>query len=375
MTLREPALTAEETPAIRRELVAYHRSAHATEMATMIVLAGRQSIRPPGPPQHVGRSIVTTEADRLERADLWHVDADLADLIDAAYPTLPPFAPRAFDLPSRHGFVTFARPLTSMIREPLVADHRLITAMADEDQRAGLPPARVEALRTSLTQIATRDVAIVAASWGPVAESAMRHVAPRMAGGGVWFSFYSMPASIQDPQILERLRANTDPPPRDMRPTLTIDNELLLGWCPDDGDPDRYLIDPATSDGTLPWGVAVLAAFLLGRQPNLAEQEDQPVPRPERRRHVKAGLREPATVRILRLRRQVRDRSPAAEGGSGREYRHRWTVRGHWRNQWYPSIKTHRPKWIAPYIAGPDDMPLIGGDKVTRVSAPEGTTS
>ena len=44
--------------------------------------------------------------------------------------------------------------------------------------------------------------------------------------------------------------------------------------------------------------------------------------------------------------------------GSGREYRHRWLVSGHFRNQWYRSEQTHKVIWIAPYVKGPDDAPL-----------------
>ncbi|NUR32307.1 MAG: hypothetical protein HOV83_41755 [Catenulispora sp.] len=51
-------------------------------------------------------------------------------------------------------------------------------------------------------------------------------------------------------------------------------------------------------------------------------------------------------------------------GGSGRTYRHSWYVRGHWRKQWYPSRGEHRPIWIDLHRAGPEDAPLIGGDRV-----------
>jgi hypothetical protein len=32
-----------------------------------------------------------------------------------------------------------------------------------------------------------------------------------------------------------------------------------------------------------------------------------------------------------------------SEQSDGRAYRVRWAVRGHWRNQWYPSRPEHRP--------------------------------
>jgi hypothetical protein len=112
----------------------------------------------------------------------------------------------------------------------------------------------------------------------------------------------------------------------------------------------------------------VFTTFLLARQGNVAEQVEEAVPRPERRRHTRAGLAEPGPVRVLRLRRAVRDRTPqAAADGPGRVYKHQWVVRGYWRNTWYPSIQAHRPQWIAPYLAGPAGAPLLGGEKVTRL--------
>jgi hypothetical protein len=93
------------------------------------------------------------------------------------------------------------------------------------------------------------------------------------------------------------------------------------------------------------------------------------------------------TTRIVRppratLRRMTRDndtsdpevrvvtlRAPDSQSGSGvsdREFHHRWIVRGHWRQQWYPSIQDHRPVWITPHLKGPEDAPLLGGEKVYR---------
>jgi hypothetical protein len=37
----------------------------------------------------------------------------------------------------------------------------------------------------------------------------------------------------------------------------------------------------------------------------------------------------------------------------------RWVVSGHWRRQWYATLQTHRLIWIAPFVKGPDDKPLV----------------
>jgi hypothetical protein len=67
---------------------------------------------------------------------------------------------------------------------------------------------------------------------------------------------------------------------------------------------------------------------------------------------------------IVRLRREEKERRDEAlpDGRPLREYSHRWMVQGHWRNQWYPSMQDHRPKYIPPHIKGPKDKPLVVHD-------------
>lgn len=86
--------------------------------------------------------------------------------------------------------------------------------------------------------------------------------------------------------------------------------------------------------------------------------------RPDRasaRRIAKTKYVPDQEVRIISLRTPTGDFEVNAEG---HEYHHQWIVRGHWRQQWYPSINDHRPVWIAPHIKGPDGAPLLGGEKV-----------
>ena len=41
-----------------------------------------------------------------------------------------------------------------------------------------------------------------------------------------------------------------------------------------------------------------------------------------------------------------------------REWNWQWTVRGHWRNQWFPTEKVHKQVFIESYIKGPEDKPM-----------------
>lgn len=66
---------------------------------------------------------------------------------------------------------------------------------------------------------------------------------------------------------------------------------------------------------------------------------------------------DPASLNVVTLRSEVRE-AVQAERGEGPMWKQRWLVRGHLRAQWYPSLKSHKIIWIAPYLKGPDDAPL-----------------
>jgi hypothetical protein len=60
-------------------------------------------------------------------------------------------------------------------------------------------------------------------------------------------------------------------------------------------------------------------------------------------------------VTVIRLRRPKSKPHGESEPIA---HDHRWLVRGHWRNQWFPSLKAHRQIYIHDYIKGPEDKPL-----------------
>lgn len=74
------------------------------------------------------------------------------------------------------------------------------------------------------------------------------------------------------------------------------------------------------------------------------------------RRRVAPSRSAEADINIVKLRSVVRHDHKGEELPV--EWSCRWLVRGHWRDQWFPSIKKNRPIWIRPYIKGPEDKPL-----------------
>ncbi|MDP9818352.1 hypothetical protein [Spirilliplanes yamanashiensis] len=342
---------AADVPVLRRELADWYGGPQGVMYYRNAIELGRQEVRPPGPPDKVAALLAGAEATRLREGDLWYVDEDLCALLNAAHASMPVFAPRPSDLPSKTGFAVFAEPIFMYPGEE-AHDDELADRLA--------PRQRSAEYDRMLAKLRAEQEAIVAVSWGPVTN-------PHWTAGGLWMSFYAASAvhfadMFDDPAAARRARG--------LLPRLIVDNEATMAWRPDGTDPQPYQL-PALADsrGTLSWARLVFAAFQLAAQVNLAEREELPTPRPERRRAQRAGLPE-RDVRIVRLRRSLtaaRDAEHDAAGG--REWRHRWVVRGHWRNHWYPSLNDHRPLWIAPYLKGPADAPLLGGEKVTVVTA------
>jgi hypothetical protein len=311
----------------------------------MMIRAGRQRLRPPGPAAAVGPWLADAEAARLRHADLWYLGEDLCELALAATPTMPRWAPVPQDLPSETGFAVFATPISTWTPEG--------------------PPDNLDQYvdGEELARIAALPVEIRAVTWGPVDPN------PDQApAGACWMSFWSpgrISQVISDAETLRRVRA--------LLPSMTVDNEAIIPWCPECADPQRWLLPERDAGGTTwGWASAVLAAFRLAAQSNLAEAATERTARPERRRTQRAGLPE-RDVRVVRLRRgESGDR--VAAGESGREYHHRWVVRGHWRQQpWGLRGSLRRPVWILPHVRGPEGAPLLGGERVTVVGAPPTT--
>lgn len=110
-------------------------------------------------------------------------------------------------------------------------------------------------------------------------------------------------------------------------------------------------------------GKSLMAAELVYRalafiaSPYL-DKEQHRMARPARRRFERIIGTEPEPVYVVTLRRPIPEADRFGTGGQ-REWYHRWLVRGHYRNQWYPSLRDHKLIWVPPYMKGPQDKPLL----------------
>jgi hypothetical protein len=102
-------------------------------------------------------------------------------------------------------------------------------------------------------------------------------------------------------------------------------------------------------------------AFFLLCQQRIGMPEPMQATRGVRKRAQKALPDRPIPdVRVVTLRRYRDDDDHEVDPEMrGREYSHRFIVNAFWRRQWYPSEQRHKPKWIAPYVKGPKNKPLV----------------
>lgn len=99
--------------------------------------------------------------------------------------------------------------------------------------------------------------------------------------------------------------------------------------------------------------LGLFGAMMLFLEQEILVRERVQASRGARRR---AALSEERMINTILLRRVHREGQAVA--GREVDWSCRWIVRGHWRNQWYPSLGSHQPVWIAPHVKGPEDRGL-----------------
>lgn len=117
------------------------------------------------------------------------------------------------------------------------------------------------------------------------------------------------------------------------------------------------VLESRESDRTSIAAVLLTAAGLTFLDQRILVAPQQQVERHARRRLERAGFQHEPLVRVVELRRK-QARSEHHGNSEPVEWSHQWIVSGHWRQQWYPSLNANQPRWIMPYIKGPESKPL-----------------
>lgn len=306
-------------PLLRDEAVEVARR-HSSIYFEKRIQVGQQASRPYGALRVAADRLATDEAERLNSAHLFFVSEEMMDLAVAASESLPDFTLSPEDLPTGWGLVYFA--------SPIARPERL-------EVRGGI------------------QTPIVAAAWGPFPAWSPSE------SGGVWVTWYSDRDAVLA-QLEDRVRGSAMEYLRQSTARIQTDDDFQMPFSAEsvpitkDGEP----IALSEATGKAKWFAVLKTIWLLMGQ-TIATVENAKFDRAARRRIERQG-KEPPSVRVITLRRPA----SSGSGESDREYHHQWIVRGHWRQQWYPTRQVHRPVWIAPHIKGPEGAPLLGGEKV-----------
>jgi len=77
-----------------------------------------------------------------------------------------------------------------------------------------------------------------------------------------------------------------------------------------------------------------------------------------RKRLERQGFPHEPLIHVIELRRREPLKHEVLNGGEEIAWSCQWIVRGHWRQQFYPSKQETQPIWITPYVKGPEGKPL-----------------
>lgn len=105
------------------------------------------------------------------------------------------------------------------------------------------------------------------------------------------------------------------------------------------------------------YGLRLFAASMAFLQQPFLSSAARLAARPTRRRLARERWPHEPLVRVVELRRRAQPfRSP--DTAEPVDWSCQWVVRGHWRQQWCPKAQAHQPRWILPYVKGPESKPL-----------------
>lgn len=337
------------------DLIHWHESPRANDYyGHMIDMQREQSIEMGKGPdggylddvtnRHLGERMCNVLGGTLKYAETIAVTDEMCELLEAAAETIPPYELQLTDLPCPRGFAYFN------------------SGIVVNDRRG-------------------RHVVIRAITWQPL------HVDP---GGDETKAVIATP-DVDQPHILNSPACGTsvtlwtDPhDPRDHMfedvpkedrhylPVLMYLNHFLWHFDRTHVDlidttlDEERGVEAGVIESWLHLSGCVAAFFRIVLEPFIDTSMRVPG-RGVRRRRERANVNIPMDgVRVITLRRS-RENLPAHvehDSEEGEWYTYRFWVRGHWRNQWYPSQGRHAPKWIEPFVKGPEHAPLVQHDHV-----------
>ncbi|MFI5898521.1 hypothetical protein ACIA5D_51515 [Actinoplanes sp. NPDC051513] len=358
-----------ETAAVARELRSQKLTrayeVHATNFrsreAARIMLFGGLGYRPPYPDSWADAADVLTRDDtrHLAVADLYVVAPPMCDVVIAAAQSLTVEDLQLLDeedLPSPAGLLVLPYPVIVRSAGGDLGDDRAFCwhspatfAIPDQEADDGLrarPGVRISTYHDT---------------HGPVRPDSFRQLLaearrqgiplpPLLLDGSKTLCFRATDADPEAPARLAEAARKVDGAYRRAAEFQGHTEEHVVG---------EYVSGSEIHDADGTFVMRFLYAFWRLCEQRIAAVEHTETGHAARLAAEKSGM--PADVRVVRLRR--RDVTAAGEP-TPRAWQHRWMVKVHKVRQWYPSEGRHKVIYRGPYVKGPADMPLLGGDTV-----------
>ncbi|MFJ8166517.1 hypothetical protein ACIRBY_37135 [Streptomyces sp. NPDC096136] len=323
------AITAREVPELRADLVAWlgDPSPRGARGRPLMKLGQAQW----------GHGFVDTLHTSLRAAELYYVNADMARFAVAASTQLPSFRLTREELPSPHGLVVWEQPITD---PPFPIDVPCWGAMWTTG-RGGVGVSILAERDAHMRFLAAADPVQGHRELTTAEKAVLRRLDPPT--DLVLAGFTNMPFT-EAPQWLPDAPLPTGLTPGEL--SREIESRTFLDQV------ERTLV----------------ATWLLMGQ-TLTRDEPVTTPKSAAKRIARMDPSLLTSTRYCTLRHQSTAPSERSDGDVlSLSYRHRWIVRGHWRNHAYGTGQALRRRiWISPHLKGPDGAPLTDPSKLVNI--------
>lgn len=337
-----------------------HLEAHRSEQAATVLLYGVMGFEPPYHRDFnvMADRVVTNEAERIASADLYVISPEMCDVVVAAAESLTIDDLQlvtADDLPTPSGCLVLPHPLVVRTCGGDLADERAFVWGIGDAVAPGLLGRHHRTAGVRITNYHDTHGPLQPQTFVELTQAARlagTPMPPLALSGQKFLAFeYAQP----DPDSFARLaRASqkVDGAARHAAEAAGMSED-----CEGQYVPGSELDDPHDT-----FMARFLYAFwrLCGQQ--LAEIEHLPVHHAAQVAADRSDTSPDVRLVQLRARTQTRPRE-----GHPVEWKHRWVVTMHKVRQWYPSENRHKILLRGPYVKGPPDKPLLGGEVVRAV--------
>jgi hypothetical protein len=356
--------------------------AHLTTGLMGPLLYGASGLRAPYPADvdEAARRMLDCRADDLDAATLYVLSPSMCDVVTAAALTLTLDDTAMLDsedLPSPTGLIMLPHPL--LVRSPAgdLCDDRAYTwhspatlPFSDPDflQR---PAGGEGGEGDGVDEVAGVRIASYLDSYGPVRPPGFTAMAALAAADHT-----PLPPLTQDHTrtlpfrvaVSDDVRTTTDRFSAVSRDhgEQTRRRIAELGYDTADGldTASEYRPGDEIDDAEGQFAARFLYAFWRLCAQQITEITDAPAGHNARLQAGRAGVSH--EVRIATIRPTHTSTTRAGDHGSP-DWRHRWVVRMHKVRQWYPTEQRHKILYRGPYVKGPADKPLLGGESVRNL--------